>query len=90
MTDLVDAAALLVTAAGVLVAIAAWALTRSHSPAVPLLIDFLLAAGLLRLTVHHDWQAIGAAALVVVLRKVVAGGIGRAASVRRRTTMSSA
>ena len=58
-------------AAGALVALT----TRQVLPAVGMLLDFLLAAGLLRLVLVDTWPALGTVAAVVVLRKVVVAGL---------------
>lgn len=81
MTALLDALATAVAAAAVLVAALVWAATRAWSPAVPVLLDLLLAAGLLHLAAEPDWPAIGTAASLVALRKAVttAARRGRAA-----------
>jgi Na+-transporting NADH:ubiquinone oxidoreductase subunit NqrB len=74
---LATAAPLLVTAAAIVLAAATWAVTRRANPALPVLLDLLMTAGLLRLTVEQDWRAIAGAAAVVVVRKLVVAGIGR-------------
>ncbi len=89
MGDVMDSLALRVTAADLAVATAAWLVTRRHRPAVPLLLDFLLAAGLLRLTADQSWEAIGSTALVVVLRQVASRGIAQGAAGRRTTGASA-
>lgn len=84
---LAEAAAQLVTAAALLVAAALWVSTRSWQPTVPVLLELLLAAGLLRLGAGDSWQAIGAAAAIVVIRVVVGADARRIAGVaggRRR------
>ncbi len=50
--------------------------TRSFTPGVPLFLDFLLAAGLLRLTAEQTWQALATTAAIVVIRKVAVLGLG--------------
>jgi hypothetical protein len=47
------------------------------------LLDLLLAAGLLHLSADAAWSGIGSAALVLVIRKVA--GLGLPAGPRRRT-----
>ena len=71
MSDLVAAAALLCTVLGVVCAVAVLARTRSLAQALPVLLEFLLAAGLLRLSQDQTWRAIATAAAVVGLRKLV-------------------
>ena len=67
-------AALLLTAAGVVVAALVWLTTRAWHPTVPVLLDFLLAAGLLRLSADDTWHAIVAAAAIVAVRALVKTG----------------
>ena len=47
--------------------------TRELQQALPVLLDLLLAAGLLRLTQDGTWRALTTAALVVGVRKLVVG-----------------
>ncbi|GAA3506632.1 hypothetical protein GCM10019016_137470 [Streptomyces prasinosporus] len=75
MTQVLTAAALLVTAAGVLSAIAAYTVSRWIGQALPVLLDFLTAAGLLRLAADVSWGSILVAAAVIAVRKVAALGI---------------
>jgi hypothetical protein len=56
--------------------------TRSFAPGVPLFLDLLLAAGLLRLTVEQSWRALATTATIVVIRKLAAAGIGLTAGRR--------
>lgn len=70
-------AATLVTAAAVLLAAAVWMRTRTWSPAVPVLLELLLAAGLLRLTADLQWHAIGGAAVIVGIRTLISSGARR-------------
>ena len=81
MTEIVrETLPLAITAAAVVVATAIWAVTRSWSPALPVLLELLLAAGLLRLSADAGWRAIAAAALVVAVRKLVTSALGVAAA----------
>jgi hypothetical protein len=66
--------ALVVTAGGLVAGAVVLAATRRGVLALQVLLDFLLAAGLLRLTGHPGWAALGAAAGVVVLRRLVGFG----------------
>ena len=77
---LADSLALLATAVGVVAALSVWVLNRSHRPALPILLDFLMAAGLLRLCGHQSWEAIGYAAVLLGVRKLVSSSIGQAAN----------
>jgi uncharacterized membrane protein len=65
-------AALLTTALGLLSAAAVLARGRKGLPAVHVLLDFLLAAGLLRLADNPGWREIAVAATVVALRRLLA------------------
>ena len=72
MTGWVEAAALACTLLGVVCATAVLVRTRSVGQALPVLLEFLMAAGLLRLSHDSSWRAIVTAAVVVGLRKLVA------------------
>ena len=67
--------ALGVTAAALLAAAVVLAATRRPLFALTVLLDLLLAAGLLRLTGDPGWTAIATAAAVVVLRRLVGFGL---------------
>lgn len=75
---MLDAAVHLVTAAAVLVTGLVWLATRSWHPTVPVMLDLLLAAGLLRLAFADSWSAIGGVALVVAIRVLVRSGFEHA------------
>jgi hypothetical protein len=66
-----SAAALVLAAAGLLLAALTLASTRSLRPALGVLLDLLLGAGLLRLTFLDTWTAIASAAALVAVRKLV-------------------
>lgn len=76
MTAWADAVALLITAAGVVSALAVLLATRRPWTAAPVLLDMLLAAGLLRLLGEVTWQRIASAALLVTIRHIATAGIG--------------
>ncbi|HYY11896.1 MAG TPA: hypothetical protein VE781_13225 [Kineosporiaceae bacterium] len=78
----------LVVAAALLLSALALLTTRSLGAALPVLLDLLLAAGLLRLSATGSWQAIGSAAAIVLVRKLATLGI--AAARRARTGSASA
>ncbi len=84
----VDTLALAVTAAGLLAAAGVLAASRRPLFALKVLLDFLLAAGLLRLTGQPGWTAIATAAAVVAIRRLLGVGLragaGSAAVLRRR------
>lgn len=83
---LLSAAAVLPLAAGILVIavglgrlpLAGRAAPGDLAAAVGLGLEFLLAAGLLRLSALDDFQAIGVVAAIVLLRKLVTRGIAYA------------
>jgi hypothetical protein len=81
--DLVSVAATLVVLAGLLVAAGVLAATRALSPALAILLDLLMAAGLLRLAADAEWDVIATAACLVAVRKVVVFGLRTAEQARR-------
>ena len=84
MTSLAGTGALVCTVLGLVSAAAVLARTRSLGQALPVLLEFLMAAGLIRLTSAAPWRAIATAAVIVVLRKlVVAYGLRPARAHRR-------
>jgi uncharacterized membrane protein len=70
-----DAAALVLTAAGLAAAAVAVALTRDWRAALGMALELWLAAGLLRLSRPAEWRALAVAATVVVVRQVVTRGL---------------
>ncbi|MCK6210745.1 DUF1622 domain-containing protein [Georgenia sp. EYE_87] len=74
MSALLDAAALVVACAGVLLSFPIGAVAGLR-PAVKVLLDFLLAAGLLRLSVDPEWERLLTAAVVVAIRHVLTAGL---------------
>ncbi len=66
-----------IAAVAVLCGAAVLLATRLVRVALPVLLDLLLAAGLLRLALADSWTAIGTAAAVVALRKVAVAGLTR-------------
>ncbi|MGN6415039.1 hypothetical protein [Flexivirga sp.] len=75
MTALIGGLVPLVTAFALLCAFAVLVVTRSVRTALPVLLDLLLVAGLLRLSATSSWAAIGTAAAVVAVRKVAGFGL---------------
>ena len=71
MTAATGAAALVCTVLALVCAAAVLARTRRLDQALPVLLDLLLAAGLLRLAHDPTWRAISTAAIIVALRKLV-------------------
>ena len=76
MTELLNDAALLCTALGVASAVAVLARARDLRLAIGVLLEFLLAAGLLRLSADPTPRALLTAAVVVGIRRLVSVGLG--------------
>jgi hypothetical protein len=77
-------AALIVTAAGLVVAAVALARTRWAALALALLLDFFTAAALLRLAAPATWTALGATALIIVIRQLASRALAAARGPRHR------
>ncbi|GAA2499716.1 hypothetical protein [Streptomyces gobitricini] len=77
MTAWLHTAALLTTAAGLLSACVAYLSTKQVRVSLGLLLDFLTAAGLIRLADEPSWGSIAAAAAVIGIRRLVATRLGR-------------
>lgn len=94
MRALVDQLALLVTTGGLVAAAVAGLVSRRPAVALPVLLDLLTAAGLLRLAVDPDLpRALGAAAIVALRHLLVAGlhaGGTKATAGRNRTVADAA
>jgi hypothetical protein len=75
VTTVLSSVALLVGAAAVLAATLVLARTRSLRQALPVLLDLLTAAGLLRLAATPSWTTLGVTAVVIVLRRLVSVGL---------------
>lgn len=82
--ELLGPVALGLTAAALLAAAVVLAATRRPLLALKVLLDLLLAAGLLRLTGNPGWTAIATAAVVVVLRRLVSLGLRAGSTARQR------
>jgi len=78
----------LVAAAAVLIGLLVLAVTRSVRTALPVLLDLLLAAGLLRLSADLGWGAIAGAAAIVLIRKLVSFGLSEHSHLPRRSRLS--
>jgi hypothetical protein len=74
VTRVLDAGALLLTAAALIAAGIALAASRRPRAALSVLLDLLTAAGLLRLAAEPDWHRLLTAAAVVALRHVIVLG----------------
>jgi hypothetical protein len=77
-------AALIVTAAGLVVAAVAVARTRRARLALALLLDFFTAAALLRLAAPPTWPALAAAALTIAIRQLASRSLAAARGPRHR------
>lgn len=75
LASLTESAATVLTGAAVVIAIAVWLTTRAWQPAMPVLLELLLAAGLLRLSATDSWNTIAAAAAIVAIRTVIRTGV---------------
>lgn len=82
MTNLIGHVVPVVTAVALLYALAVFVTTRRVDAALPVLLDLLLVAGLLRLSETGSWAAIGSAAIIVLVRKVASYGIAAGAHAR--------
>ena len=79
MTAALEAAAgtlaLAATAAALLAGLVALATTSRPAAALPVFLDLLVAAGLLRLVGEPGWQALAAAAGIVLVRRLIGFGL---------------
>lgn len=75
LDSLLDAAALLVTAAAFVAASTALLVTRRWRVALAVLLDLLTAAGLLRLAQPPDLGRLAAAAAVLAVRRLAVAGL---------------
>lgn len=69
--SVLDAAALLLSAAGLVAAVAGAAATGRPRSGVPMMLDLWVAAGLLRLGGEPAWDRVLVVAVLVVLRTLV-------------------
>ena len=77
-------AALIVAAAGLIVAAVALVRTRRAPLALALLLDFFTAAALLHLAGPPTWPALGAAALTIAIRQLASHALTAARGARHR------
>lgn len=61
----------LITGAALLIAVLTGITTRAWRPTIPVFLDLLLAAGLLRLGAADTWEAIATAGAIVMIRTLV-------------------
>ena len=87
--SLADAAALLVSIAGVAAAAIVVATTRRITVGIAVLLELWTAAGLLRLTADRSWGALGVAAVVILLRKALVLALDTTAAPRRPAAPAS-
>jgi len=86
MTGLVTDAALLVTLAALVSAAAVLTATGRVLVAMPVLLDMLLAAGLLRLALHPTLTQLAGTALLVVVKRLASVGVRTAGAARLAPT----
>ncbi|WP_422748084.1 hypothetical protein ACN27E_08120 [Mycobacterium sp. WMMD1722] len=67
-----------IAGAGIVLSAATVLMFRQPALALHVLLDLLLAAGLLRLSADADWPAIAVTAAVILLRRLVTGSLLRA------------
>ncbi len=70
-----SALALLVTAAALVAGLVALVATRRPAAALPVTLDLLTAAGLLRLVGEPGWPALATAAATLVVRRLIGFGL---------------
>jgi hypothetical protein len=80
----IGTAALLVVAAAIVAGGIVLLRTRSLLQALPTLLDFLTAAGLLRLASTPTWTSLAVTAIVIALRRLVSAGVRTAIGAARR------
>ncbi len=84
MYTLVADGAWLLTTAALLAAAAALAVTHNLTVALPVLLDMLLAASLLRLTGQPSFtQQLAGTGLLVAVKRLASSGLRRASAIRR-------
>ena len=82
MSQAVTTAALLVTLAALVCAALTLLVTRRPAVALPVLLDLLLAAGLLRLALQPTPAQLAGTALLVLVKRLASSGIRSAAGAR--------
>ncbi|GHD53572.1 DUF1622 domain-containing protein [Streptomyces galbus] len=75
MNGWLQMAAVLITALGLVAAAAAWRLTHTVRGGLAVLLDFLTAAGLIRLAGEPSWGSVMLAAAVIALRKLLGASL---------------
>lgn len=84
MTALLDGIALGLSAAALIAAGVVLVVTRRPAAALPVLLEFLTAAGLVRLAAEPTWSRLLGAAAVVAVRRLLVGSLGAGAASGRR------
>jgi Protein of unknown function (DUF1622) len=83
VTAAIGAAGLATIAAAILAGALVLLRTRSLGQALPVLLDLLIAAGLLRLAAVPTWSGLAVTAIVIGLRRLITAGIRTASAARR-------
>jgi len=78
VTAVLDQLALAITAVGVVAAAVALASSGSWRAAIGVLAELLTAAGLVRLSAEPSWNRLAAAALILVVRRLILSTLLRA------------
>jgi hypothetical protein len=86
MTTIAHEAALLVTAAGLVVAVLTLATTRQFSLSLAVLLDFFTASGLLQLIGPPTWPRLATVALTITIRQLASRGLRAAQAGQLRLT----
>jgi hypothetical protein len=86
MITIAHEAALMVTAAGLVVAVLALATTRQFSVSLAVLLDFFTAAGLLQLIGPPTWPRLATVALTIIVRQLAGRGLRAAQAGQLRLT----
>lgn len=84
MNDVINSAVLLVTMAAVVSAAAVLVATSRITVAMPVLLDMLLAASILRLVLHPTPTQLTGTALLILIKRLASSGVRRAAAARVR------
>jgi uncharacterized membrane protein len=75
--NVIDAASLTVSGAGVVAGAATLAATRRAALALAIALELWTAAGLLKLTAEGTWRSVATAGMILLLRKLVVSAIKR-------------
>jgi len=86
VTAVLDQLALAITAVGVVAAAVALASSGSWRAAIGVLAELLTAAGLVRLSAEPSWNRLAAAALILVVRRLILSTLLRAPSSRTQSS----